>query len=256
MFTRAIVQQPCENFAGGITTSSLGAPNYKLALKQHEAYCRALIQCGLSLIRLAPSPQYPDATFVEDTAVVTNRSAVIMRPGVKKRRGEIAAIVKTIPDCFQKIDFIQPPGRIDGGDVCQIGNHFLIGISKRTNKDGAWQLALHLEAAGHTASTIDITKIGGLLHLKSGLACLGNDCVLVTKALKGNNEFDRIEVVVVPEDEEYAANCIRVNDYVLIAAGFPKVKKIIEDLGYRTIELDVSEFQKMDGGLSCLSLRF
>lgn len=256
MFKRAIVKPPSKSFPFGITTSNLGAPDYRLALRQHEAYCKALEKCGLLLTRLEPTLLYPDSTFVEDTAIVTSSCAVIMRPGAVKRRGEVPAIANVIPRFFERMDTIQPPGRIDGGDICQIETHFFIGLSKRTNKDGARQLTAFLEANGFTASNIELNKVSGLLHLKSGLAYLGDGQVLVTKALARHPAFKKFEVTVVPSDEEYAANCIRVNDYVLIAAGFSKVKELIERLGYKTLELEMSEFQKMDGGLSCLSLRF
>jgi len=153
------------------------------------------------------------------------------------------------------IDTVNAAG-FDGGDVCRIENHFLIGISERTNKAGAQQLSKYLEAAGFTTSHVDIRGLDGLLHLKSGITYLGDNRILVTYSLASRNELEGFERVDVPEDEEYAANCIRVNDYLLFAAGFPMLKSKLDDLGYNVMELDMSEFQKMDGGLSCLSLRF
>ncbi|MBK9156248.1 MAG: hypothetical protein IPM25_18910 [Chloracidobacterium sp.] len=135
-------------------------------------------------------------------------------------------------------------------------DHFLIGISDRTNEDGARQLAGYLEAAGFSAELVDIRGTDGLLHLKSGITYLGDGRILVVDALAGEIALDGYETLHVPEGEEYAANCVRVNDHVLIAAGFPGVKAMLDGLGYNLIELDMSEFQKMDGGLSCLSLRF
>lgn len=256
MFSKAIVRAPSENFADGLTGVDLGVPVSETALVQHRAYCEALVRCGLSLIQLDPDPEYPDSTFVEDTAILTESCAVIMQPGAPSRSGEIVSMAGTLSQYYDKLDLVQPPGTIDGGDVCQIENHFLIGISDRTNEEGAHQLSKYLQAAGFTSSHVDIRETDGLLHLKSGISYVGENRVLVTDALIGRNEFEGFELVDVPEGAEYAANCIRVNDYLLIAAGFPKLRNKLEALGYNIIEVEMSEFQKMDGGLSCLSLRF
>lgn len=256
MFTKAIVRAPSENFADGLTSVDLGVPVLETALAQHREYCEALVRCGLSLIELDPDPSYPDSAFVEDTAILTGKWAVITRPGAPSRSGEIVSISETLAGYYDKLASIQPPGTIDGGDVCQIDNHFLIGISDRTNEEGARQLSSYLGAAGHTSSHVDIRRIDGLLHLKSGISYLGENRLLVTDALAGEEQLEGFEIVEVREGEEYAANCIRVNDYLLIAAGFSKVRNKLEVLGYNLIELEMSEFQKMDGGLSCLSLRF
>lgn len=256
MFSKAIVRAPSENFADGLTSVDLGVPVFEAALVQHRAYCEALARCGLSVIDLDADPKYPDSTFVEDTAILTERCAVITRPGASSRSGEIRSMTATLSKYYDKLDAVQPPGTIDGGDVCQIDNHFLIGLSDRTNEEGAQQLSKYLQAAGFAASHVDIRGIDGLLHLKSGVSYLGENRVLVTDALAGEKQLEGFERVDVPEGEEYAANCIRVNDYVLFAAGFPKLHNTLEVLGYNIIEVEMSEFQKMDGGLSCLSLRF
>lgn len=256
MFSKAIVRAPSENFADGLTSVDLGVPVFETALVQHRAYCEALVRCGLSLIELEPDAKYPDSTFVEDTAILTAKCAVITRPGAPSRSGEIVGMAETLAKYYDKLDAVQPPGTIDGGDVCQIENRFLIGISDRTNEAGARQLSKYLEAAGFTSSHVDIRGTYGLLHLKSGISYLGENRVLVTDALAGEKELEGFELLTVPNDEEYAANCIRVNDYLLFAAGFPKLRNTLEGLGYKIIELEMSELQKMDGGLSCLSLRF
>jgi len=256
MFTKAIVRQPSENFADGLTSADLGVPDPGKAVVQHRAYCEALVRCGLELIELEADPGYPDSTFVEDTAMLTERCAVIMRPGAPSRTGEIVSMAETLGRFYDRLDRIEPPGTIDGGDVCQIENHFVIGISERTNEEGARQLSKYLEAAGFNSGHIDIRGTRGLLHLKSGITYLGENRVLVTETLAGEKQLQGFELVDVPRGEEYAANCIRVNDHVLFAAGFPKTKATLTELGYNLIELEMSEFEKMDGGLSCLSLRF
>jgi dimethylargininase len=268
MFTRAIVRPPAANFAEGLTTADLGAPNYERALKQHEAYCAALEQCGLTLIRLAADSRYPDSTFVEDTAVLTEKCAVLMRPGAESRAGEVASIGEVVSDFYPLPVSIQPPGTVDGGDVCEAGNQLFIGISERTNEAGARQLAELLAPFGYTHSLVDIRGLsvmesvpgavatGSVLHLKSALAWLGDQRLAVIDAFADRTEFSTYELVRVNADEAYAANLVRVNDHVLVAAGYPAFAGALRELDCQTIELDMTEFQKMDGGLSCLSLRF
>ncbi|HMG72560.1 MAG TPA: hypothetical protein VK582_03595 [Pyrinomonadaceae bacterium] len=256
MFTRAIVRPPAPNFAEGLTTANLGAPSYERALEQHDAYCTALAQCGLTLTRLEPDPTYPDSTFVEDTAILTERCAVLTRPGGPSRTGEVASIRSVLTTFFSSLPAIHSPGTVDGGDVCEAGDHFFIGISERTNEAGARQLAELLGSINYTSSFVDILGVKGVLHLKSGLAYLGEGRLALIAAFANRTEFRDYDLVPLAPDEEYAANCMRVNDRVLLAAGYPKFERKLRELGYRTTALEMSEFQKMDGGLSCLSLRF
>jgi dimethylargininase len=256
MFTKAIVRPPAPNFAEGLTTADLGAPNYQRALEQYDAYCVALEQCGLTLTRLEPDPNYPDSTFVEDAAVLTERCAVLARPGASSRAGEVVSMREVLNTFFPSVPAVQAPGTLDGGDVCEAEDHFFIGISERTNEAGARQLAEILRSFNYTSSFVDMRGVKGVLHLKSGLAYLGEGRLAVTEALSSRTEFRDYDLVSVNADEEYAANCVRLCDHVLLAAGYPKLEGRLRDLGYETIALDMSEFRKMDGGLSCLSLRF
>jgi dimethylargininase len=255
VFTRAIVRPPTPNFAEGLTTADLGVPVYERALEQHDAYCAALVRCGLTLTRLEPDPNYPDSTFVEDTAIVTERCAVLARPGAPSRGGEVASIQEMLQTFFPSLPAIQSPGTLDGGDVCEAGNHFFIGISERTNEAGARQLAELLGSFNYTYSFVDIRGVETVLHLKSGLAYLGDERLVVIEALANRAEFRDYDLVSVNAAEEYAANCVRINDHVLVAEGYPTFQRKLSDLGYQTIALKMSEFRKMDGGLSCLSLR-
>lgn len=256
MLTRAIVRPPASNFAEGLTTVNLGAPKYERALAQHEAYCAALEQSGLRLTRLDPDPDCPDSTFVEDTAVLAGRYAVVARPGAPSRTAEVESIRTALNRFYPSLFSIQTPGTLDGGDICEAGDHFFIGISERTNEAGARQLAEILASFNYTSRFVDIRGVAGLLHLKSGLAYLGNKRLALIEALADRVEFRGRDLVRVNSDEQYAANCVRINDHVLLAAGYPEFAGKLKELGYRTITLDMSEFQKMDGGLSCLSLRF
>ena len=256
MFHRAIVRPPTENFADGLTTVDLGVPDFARALEEHARYGEALERCGLLVTHLSPDPRYPDATFVEDTAILTPRGAVLTRPGAPERLGEAAAIEPALRCFFPGLPRIEAPGTVDGGDICEAGEHFFIGISARTNAEGARQLARHLSAWGYTSVEVDVRNVAGILHLKSGIAAIDDRRLVVMEALAGHPAFRGYERLVVAPDETYAANCVRINDALLVAAGFPRFEAAARQLGLETIVLEMSEFQKMDGGLSCLSLRF
>ncbi len=166
--TRAIVRPPAATFAAGITSSGLGPPDLAIALEQHEAYCRTLERLGLSLVRLPADPGFPDSTFVEDAAIVTSRGAILTRPGAPSRAGEVASIGTALRRWFVELEAIAAPGTVDGDDVCEAGPHFFIGRSARTNAEGADQLAGWLGKRGLGSSVIDIGRMPGLLHLKTG----------------------------------------------------------------------------------------
>lgn len=256
MFTKAIVRLPSENFADGLSTVALGMPNFAKTIEQHQAYCDALIQCGLTLTRLAADPIHPDSTFVEDVAIVTEHGAILTRPGAESRAGEVENIKSGLSQFYSELPEIKAPGTLDGGDICEAGSHFIIGISLRTNENGAMQLADWLASHGYTSDFVDICSVPGILHLKSGISFIGDNRMVVIDALAGHPALRRFELVRVHPSEDYAANCVRVNDQVLMASGFPILQNTLAKLGYLVIALDMSEYQKMDGGLSCLSIRF
>lgn len=254
-FRAAIVRPPADSFAAGITTSGLGAPDGELARLQHARYCDALRRLGLEVVSLPPDAAHPDSTFVEDTAVVTRHGAMLARPGAPSRAGEVAAMRTALTSRFAEFAAIEAPGTLDGGDVCQAGRHFFVGLSRRTNAEGARQLAAWLARAGYDATTIDIRSDGALLHLKSGLVALDESTLVVTPSLAGHPALRGRELVVVDATESYAANCVRVNDAVLVPAGYPVIARRLAERGLEVLPLDMSEFAKMDGGLSCLSIR-
>jgi dimethylargininase len=254
MFTRAIVRIPGSNFAQGLTTVQLGIPDFERVLAQHARYCEALRACGLAVTALEADPEHPDSTFVEDTAVVTSRSAMLTRPGARSREGEVAAIRPILRRFFPTLREIEPPGTLDGGDICEAGNHFFLGVSQRTNEEAARQLADHLASEGHTSEVVDVRGMKSILHFKSGVSYLGENTLVTIEEMAGM--FAGYERIVVAREESYAANCVRVNDSVLVAAGYPRLLEQLRKRGFFPVELDMSEFQKMDGGLSCLSLRF
>jgi dimethylargininase len=256
LFKQAIVRTPGVNFDLGLTTVSLGRPDFALVLKQHAAYCEALRACGLELITLEPDLHHPDSTFVEDAAIVTARGAILMRPGADSRAGEVEAIRPALEKVFGVMPAIEAPGTVDGGDICEADDHFFLGLSHRTNQEGARQLAVHLKALGYTSTTVDVRAMTTILHLKSGIAYLSGNTLVVMEEMAERPEFAGYRLVRVSEEESYAANCVEVNDRVLIPAGFPQISGELERMGYAPSVLEMSEFRKMDGGLSCLSLRF
>ena len=255
-FTKAIVRPPARNFADGLTSVDLGNADYERASHQHRTYCEALQSCGLSLTELEPAEQYPDSTFVEDTALITARGAILTRPGAPSRTGEVDSIETVLRRFFPDLRRIEEPGTLDAGDVCEAGNHFFIGVSHRTNESGAQQLADFLTEFDYSTSLIDIRGTRNILHLKSGIAFLRNGYLVSIDELSQREEFRKYEIIRTPPGEEYAANCLLVNDRVLVASGYEFFSRRLSDLKFKTIALEMSEFQKMDGGLSCLSLRF
>ena len=254
-FARAIVRCPSPNFAEGLTRAELGPPSFAPAKAQHERYCETLTRCGLTLTKLAVDPRYPDATFVEDTAVLTARGAILMHPGAVSRRGEVASVREALIDLAPVVGEIEAEGTVDGGDVCESDGRFFIGISERTNEEGARQLAAILKGLGYDATTVDVRGIPELLHLKSGLAALDDGRLLAVEALAARPELAGMNVFRVEAGEAYAANAVSINGRVLLARGFPRIESALTRLRYDVVTLEMSEFRKMDGGLSCLSLR-
>lgn len=237
----------------GLTGSNLGIPDFELALIQHQNYIGALKDCGLEVIVLEADENYPDSVFVEDAALLTPYCAVITNPGAPSRKGEITEMKEVVKNFYQEIETIEEPGTLEAGDVMMVGNHFYIGLSERTNLNGARQLIDLLARYNLTGSTVHLEHG---LHLKTGVSYLENNNMLVTGGFINKEEFQKYNLILVDPSESYAANSLWINDKVLIPKGFPKTRLKIEQAGYNTIEVEVSEFRKLDGGLSCLSLRF
>ena len=252
LFTHAIVRKPGADFAQGITTAQLGAPDDKTMLRQHASYVATLQKLGLRVLELEPLPGFPDAYFVEDCAVVTRKMAVITRPGAEARRGETDSIAEAL-SAYRKIHRIHPPGTLDGGDVLQIGEQFFIGLSQRTNLNGAEQLVTVLKGHDYDATLVPVSTG---LHLKSGVNYAGKNTVVLTEPFSKELAFATFNHIIVEPEEAYAANLLWINGVIVMAAGFPRLRKGLASLESAIIELDVSEARKMDGGLTCMSLRF
>ena len=226
-FSHVIIRRPGQSLCDGITSApELGQPIYERAIEEHYDYEHALEQCGVDVTVLPALEQYPDSCFVEDPAVITRMGAIITNPGAASRNGEKDEMV---------------------------GNHFYIGLSARTNEEGIRQLTEILAKYGMTCSEVPLEEV---LHLKTGVNYLEDGNMLVSGEFIDKPDFAEYNKVVVPEDEAYGANCIWVNGTVIVPEGYPTVLKAVQDLGYKTLVVDTSEYRKVDGGLSCLSLRF
>jgi dimethylargininase len=251
-FTHALCRTPASTFADGLTSSALGRPDYALMLQQHQAYVEALQALSLQVEVLEPLPAYPDAHFVEDVAVLTPEIAVITRPGAAARRGEEEHIQAALAH-YRSLAFIEAPGTLDGGDVMQIEDQFFVGLSARTNAAGAAQLGDILAAYGYGCTAV---PLGASLHLKSDVNYIGRGTLLVTPEWTMAPAFAGYKKIVVSTDEAYAANTLLVNDTLLSPQGFPQTHGLLREAGFEVIEIAASEARKMDGGLSCMSLRF
>jgi len=253
MFTHAIARKPGPNFAQGITTAAKESPpDYEILIHQHEIYISTLKSIGIEVTVLDALPDHPDAYFVEDTAVVAAEVAVITNPGAEARKGEEETMAPVLAQ-YRKTERIEPPGTVDGGDVLQVHKHFFIGISERTNPEGAGQLSHILSNYGYTCTTV---AVGEGLHFKSSVNYVGKNTLLITEDFSANAHFKGYDTLVVSNAESYAANTLLVNDHLLVPRGYPDTRKKLEALGSKIIELDTSEVRKMDGGLTCMSIRF
>jgi dimethylargininase len=253
IFSKAIVKRPGKSLIQGLTTADLGLLDHEKAFRQHESYITALKQCGLEVIIMEAEEDYPDSVFIEDTALLTSCCAIVTDPGAASRRGETISVKNVLQEYYSNIEEIHSPGTVEAGDIMMVGSHFYIGLSERTNYNGAEQIIDILTKNGMSGSMVELKKV---LHLKTGISYLENNNLAATGEFLLNKAFKKFNIIEIPPEESYAANCIWVNGKVLIPLGFPTAKKKIEAAGYPIIEVDVSEFRKLDGGLSCLSLRF
>jgi dimethylargininase len=252
VFTRAIVRTPGANAGAGLTSAALGQPDLAKLLAQHATYVAALEELGLRVETLPPLAGHPDAYFVEDAALVFAELAVVTRPGAEGRRGEADAIVPALAR-HRPLQRLRAPATLDGGDVLVVGRTVFVGLSARTNAAGAAQLTELL--APHGYRVVPVPVPAGL-HLKSGVTSAGEEVLLATEALAGRPEFAGNRVLVVPPGEEYAANVLALEGAVLMPDGFPRTHALLARLGVPLRVLDQSEVRKMDGALTCLSLRF
>ena len=252
-FTHAIVRKPAKSISKGLRAVDIGSPDYDQMIHDHKDYVEALTFAGVDVINLDELDKFPDGQFVEDTALCLPKAAILMRPGAPSRLGEVFEITPTLIDLFKDVYAIEEPGHIEGGDILVTGKEILVGRSARTDEKGVSQLSQIVCSLGYVMR--EVFTPPEILHFKTDCSLLGPDEILSTKRLEATGCFDGYKVINVADGEEAAANAIRVNDYVIMPAGFPKTKAILEDQGYKVKAINNTESAKLDGGMSCLSLR-
>ena len=226
--------------------------DFHLAVEQHEGYCAALRRCGVEVKRLPANTSYPDSCFVEDTAIVVDELAVISSMGVASRRGESAAIEPELAR-YRELAHIRPPATIEGGDVLRVGKSLFVGLSNRTNAQGAEELSRLLRPGGYDVFPVNMKNC---LHLKSACTALDDETLLINPQWIDLEPFEGYNLTFTPDDEPWAANTLRVADRVFLQAGFPRTVELVQRLGQRIEILDISEFRKAEAALTCLSIIF
>ncbi|MDA0341337.1 MAG: arginine deiminase family protein [Proteobacteria bacterium] len=252
-FSSAIVRQPAGSVGDGLRAVDHGAPGYERVKAEHDAYCAALAAAGVSVQVLPPLEGFADALFVEDPALVFAEAAILLRPGAPSRQGEVAAIAPTLRHCFETV-LTLPRGTVDGGDVLTTPDAVMIGLSSRTNREGAEALVDCLAGIGRVGKILQTPP--GVLHFKSDCALLDESTVLSTARLAASGVFAAFTQIITPEGEEAGANALRVNDTVFVGDDYPGVIDSLGAAGYQVAALPTSEIAKIDAGLSCMSLRW
>src|SRR5215212_3182859 len=222
------------------------------AARQHRGYCDALRACGASVVTLPPAEGLPDSVFVEDTAIVLEEVAVLTRPGARSRRGEVSLIDGEVAR-LRPVLRIEPPATLEGGDVLRLGRRLYVGLSPRTNAEGI--AGLRRLAAPHGYEVVAVEP-RGCLHLKTGCSALDEETVLVNPDWVDAAVFRGREVVAVDASEPWAANVLSVGGRVCVGAAFPRTAEMLAARGYDVRAVEVSEFAKAEGALTCMSLLF
>lgn len=253
-FTHAITRRPAPSITQGLRAVDTGTPDLTLMLSHHADYVAALRSTGARVIELDPLPAYPDSVFVEDTALCLPEGAVVMRPGAPTRLGEAAEMAPHLMALYGQVVRIEGPGTIEGGDILVTEREILVGRSARTDAAGIAELTALVAPWGHRVR--EVFTPPGVLHFKTDCSLLDGETVLATPRLAASGCFQGYRVIHTGEGEEAAANAIRFNDLVLLPAGFPRTKEALVAAGYAVREIGNSECAKLDGGMSCLSLRF
>lgn len=253
-FTRAVTRRPGHEAAGGLRAQDAGDPDPARMLADHAVYVAQLRDAGVEVVELPAAPGFADAQFVEDVALCLPEGVVMMRPGAPSRLGEVEVMEPVLAGMFPALRRIAGPGHVEAGDILWTGREVLIGLSARTDRAGAEELRAILAPWGHELRLVETPP--GVLHFKTDCSLLGPGVILSTERLAASRCFAGYEVVAVPEGEEAAANLIRVNGRVLMAAGFPRTAAMLRAAGHDVREIPNRECALIDGGMSCLSLRF
>lgn len=253
LYQNAITRIPPQSMASGITTQS-EAPDISLALKQHQQYIDTLKQLKISVSTLDAEEKYPDCHFVEDAAIIHHNVAIMTRPGALERRGEVTTLRPALEEVIEVRELGgDATAIVDGGDVLFMGDYVFIGISHRTNIAGAKELKARLHEID-PALEIHFIPFDGVLHFKSGFTALNNETLLGNPAIKLHNPLPAAKIVWLPKAESYAANTLVANGAALVFQECKVAQEEIKKVGLKPIPLDMSEFRKMDGSFTCLSL--
>ncbi|MBF9032380.1 dimethylarginine dimethylaminohydrolase [Rhodobacterales bacterium HKCCE3408] len=253
-FTHAICRRPGADVTGGLRAVDTGAPDPGRFAADHAVYVAALRDAGVDVTVLDPLPGFPDAVFVEDTALCLPRAAILMRPGAPSRQGEVGPMEPALAALYGEAMFrIDAPARIEGGDILVTAKEIMVGLSARTDAAGVMELAQIAEPLGHPVRVLDTPE--GVLHFKTDCSLVAEETILSTPRLAAADPFPGYEIILTAEGEDAAANAIRVNSHVLMPAGFPRTAERLAASGLTVVPLPNAEAAKLDGGMSCLSLR-
>lgn len=252
-FDSAIVRKPGASVIKGLRAGGQADPSYEAVAAEHAAYLSALEDAEIEVQILEPLEAFPDSVFVEDPALVFQEGAILLRPGIGSREGETAAIAPVLHERFERVLELAG-GYVDGGDVLTMSDRVMIGLSARTNREGAESLIACLAELGRKGEMVQTPD--SVLHFKSDCSLMDDGTVLSTQRLAASGVFSKYETLIVPEGEEGAANALRINDRVFIGTGFPGTTALLEKAGYSLVPLKTSEIAKIDAGLSCMSLRW
>jgi dimethylargininase len=251
MGNRALVRRPSPRLAEGLLTHIARVPvDVELAMREWEGYVAALADEGWQTIEVPPADDCPDAAFVEDTVVMYADVAVIARPGADERRPETAGTEQVLTGLGYRIEHIRAPGTLDGGDVLKHGGKVWVGLGGRTNQSGVDQLAALLTPLGATVVGVPVSRV---LHLKSAVTALPDGFVVGFEPLVDDPAtWERF----LPVPEEAGAHVVLLGgDTVLMSASAPRSRELFEARGLRVVATDISEFEKLEGCVTCLSVR-
>ena len=251
-FKNAIIRQPNKSIQNGLSSQNLH-PQYEIIAEEHSNYIKAIEEAGLQIKLLESLEEYPDSIFVEDPALTYKSNVIILNPFDPSRNGEKNIIENEIKDLFDNILFVED-GFVEGGDILNINNHFIIGLSNRTNQLGAENLSTILQGLD---ATVEICKTpDDILHFKSECSVIDDDTILVSNKMAQLNYLrSNYQLIELPLGEEGAANSLRINNKLLLPDGFEKAEEILSKK-YTIIKVKVDEIAKVDAGLSCMSLRY
>lgn len=253
-FTHALCRTPSRSVTAGLRAADQGDPDADLFVQEHTAYVEALRATGATVRVLEPLEDFPDSTFIEDAALCLNGQAIVLRPGADTRLGEAAALRPDLQRVMNGVIELETDGYVDGGDILCSDHEVMIGLSARTTRQGAEDLRPIVEGLGYTMRILETPA--DILHFKTESSLLDTETILATPKLAASGCFTGYRVILTPEGEEAAANAIRFNDTVFLSAGHPKTAAALRETGYKVTELATSQAALVDGGLSCLSLRF